>query len=320
MNPPVLILDDADVRQVVNLDDAVPTVELAFRKISLDEAMNVPRQRCQTDHVLLHVLPAAAKTLNAIGFKAYATGHFPKQSRIFLFDSKLGHLAAIVAGETIGDLRTGAAGAVAVKKLSRGDARTVGLIGAGRQAQMQLEAIGKVRKILNAKVYCPAEDPCTEFAREMTVRCGFDVQPVSSAEAAVREADIVITATTAIEPVLFGDWLADGCHVNLIGSNFLAKAEADVSVFRRTNLVAVDSREQAKSEAGDFVAALKANLFGWSDVLDLAHILTNRYPGRQAPGDITLFKSLGLGLQDVALAAKAVEKAKAAGLGRSVEI
>jgi ornithine cyclodeaminase/alanine dehydrogenase-like protein (mu-crystallin family) len=128
--------------------------------------------------------------------------------------------------------------------------------------------------------------------------------------------DIVITATTARDPVLLGTWLSPGQHINLIGSNMIAKAEADVEVFRRATLVVVDSKDQARQEAGDFVAPLNSGVLEWSDIIELAPLIVGRYPGRQSREDITIFKSLGLGIEDIVLAARIVELARAQGLGR----
>ena len=142
--------------------------------------------------------------------------------------------------------------------------------------------------------------------------------PVGSPEEAAKGQDIVITATTAREPVLRGEWLAEGAHVNLIGSNFLSKSESDVEVFRRANLVTVDSKDQARLEAGDFVAALNAGVLKWEDVYNLAPVLVGKYPGRESPRDVTVFKSLGLGVEDVALAVRLVQLARQKGLGREI--
>ncbi len=317
---PVLILTEDDVRAVLTMDLALAAVEAAFRKIALDEAVNVPRQRCQTDTVMLHVLPAAAKTLGALGFKAYTTGRFDPQFKVYLFDPKAGGLTAVLDADHLGRVRTGAATGVATKKLARSDASTVGLIGTGRQARTQLEAVCKVRAITGAKVFGRDESKRAAFAAEMSAVCGVAVEPVASAREAVEGRDIVITATSSREPVLKGEWLAPGAHVNLMGSNFLTSAEADVEVFRRAKLVAVDSKEQGRLEAGDFVAALSEHVLAWPDIKEFSQVLVNRYPGRQSPDDITVFKSLGLGVQDIATGVKVVEQARLKGLGREVEM
>ena len=317
---PLFTLAEDDVRKLLTMDLALTAVEASFRKLALDEAVNIPRQRCQTDTVMLHILPAAAKTLGALGFKAYTTGRFYPQFKVYLFDAKMGGLTAIVDADFLGQVRTGAATGVATKKLARADAATVGLIGTGRQARTQLEAVCKVRAIRSAKVYGRDEAKLAAFAAEMSAVCGFDVEPVNTPRGAVEGRDIVIAATSSRTPVLFGEWLAPGTHVNLMGSNYLTSAEADVEVFRRAKLITIDSKDQGRQEAGDFVAAMGEHVFGWQDVKEFAHVLVNRYPGRESPADITIFKSLGLGIQDIAVAVKVVDLAKANGMGREVEL
>lgn len=315
---PVHYLTEADVRQILTMDMAIESVEAAFRKLSLDEAVNIPRQRCQTDQVMLHVLPAAAKTLNAIGLKAYTTGKFDAKFHVYLFDPKIGGLIAILEADHMGAVRTGAASGAATKKLARKDATTLGLYGIGRQARTQVEAICKVRTIAKVHVFARDEAKRIAFAAEMSKVCGTEVIPVGTPEEAAKGMDIICTATSSREPILFGKWLSEGTHLNLVGSNFLGKAEADADVFKRATLVALDSKDQARAEAGDLVAAMAEGVIGWGDTYDFAHILAGRYPGRQTPQDITVFKSLGLGIQDVAVAAKVFKKAMELGIGKKI--
>lgn len=317
---PVLYLTEDDVRQLLTMDVALPAVEAAFRKLALDEAENVPRQRCQTDQVMLHVLPAAAKTLGAIGLKAYTTGKFPAKFHVTLYDPKTGEMTALMQADYLGQVRTGAASGVATRKLARPDASTVGLFGTGKQARTQLLAVCRVRTISRVHVYGRDAGRRTRFAAEMSRECGTEVVPVAIPEEAAKGLDVVITATTSREPVLFGAWVADGAHLNVVGSNFLSKTEIDVDVLRRAALVAVDSKEQAKLEAGDLVAALKEGVLHWQDVSELSRILVGRYPGRQSPQDVTVFKSLGLGVEDIAVAVKVVELARQRGVGRELPV
>jgi alanine dehydrogenase len=313
-----LYLTEAEVGRVVAMDLALDAVSAAFRKLALEEATNVPRQRCQTDQVMLHVLPAAAKTLGAIGFKAYVTSKTGTRFHVTLYDGKTGAMTAILEADLLGQFRTGAASGVATKKLARADATTAGCFGTGKQARTQILAVCKVRPIKKVHVYGRDADRCKAFAEEMSREAGAEVVSVEKPEEAARGMDVVITATTAREPVLFGEWVSPGQHLNLIGSNYLAKAEADVEVFRRATLVAVDSKEQAKLEAGDFVAALNAGVLHWSDIRELAPLLIGRYPGRESQQDVTVFKSLGLGIEDIALAVKVVELARQQGLGKEI--
>ncbi len=317
---PVLYLTETDVRQVLTMDVALPVVESALRKISLDEAVNNPRQRCQTDQVMLHVLPAAAKTMNAIGYKSYTTGKFDAQFQVTLFDPKFGGMIAILQADYLGQIRTGAASGVATKKLARQDSTTLGLFGTGKQARTQLLAVSKVRKLTKVYVYSRDADRRMAFAAEMSSECHVDVIAVATPQEAAQNLDIICTVTASREPVLLGEWVAPGTHLNIAGSNFLAKAEVDAEVFRRTSLITVDSKEQARTEAGDFVAAMNEHVFTWSDVVELPHVLVGRYPGRASPQDVTLFKSLGIGIEDVAIAAKVYELAKERGIGRELDI
>jgi len=315
---PVLYLTEADVARVLTMDLALDAVSIAFRKLALEEAVNIPRQRCQTDQVMLHVLPAAAKTLGAIGFKAYTTSKQGAQFQVVLFDPKHGGISALLEADLIGQFRTGAASGIATKKLARPDAVSVGCFGTGKQARTQLLAICKVRAVEKVHVYSRDSTRRSAFAAQLARETGVEVIPVEKPEEAAKGLDILVTATNSRDPVLFGEWVGPGQHINLIGSNFIGKAEADIAVFRKATVVTVDSKEQAKAEAGDFVTALNAGMLHWSDILELAPLLVGRYPGREMPEDVTLFKSLGLGIEDIALAVRVVELARQQGIGREI--
>jgi len=315
---PVLYLTEADVARVLTMDLALEAVGTAFRKLGLDEAMNIPRQRCQTDLAMLHVLPAAAKTLGVIGYKAYTTTKAAARFHITLYDGKTGEMTALLEADAIGQFRTGAASGVATKKLARPNSSRIGCIGTGKQARTQILAICRVLPVKSVRVSGRDAIRRAVFATHLAAETGVEVVPVEKAEDAVRGQDVVITATNSREPVLLGEWVSEGQHLNLIGSNFLTKSESDLEVFRKATLVAVDSKEQAKTEAGDFVAALNSGVLDWGDVIDLAPLLLGKYPGREAPQDVTVFKSLGLGIEDIALAARVVELAKQQGVGREI--
>jgi ornithine cyclodeaminase/alanine dehydrogenase len=176
-----------------------------------------------------------------------------------------------------------------------------------------------VRKVRRVQVYSPNEENRRAFARDMSEKCRVDVEPVPRPEMAAQDKDIVITATSSREPVLIGNWLAEGTHLNAIGSNFLGKAELDAVAVRRCNTIVVDSKDQARLEAGDFVQPLEDGSIHWSDIHELGQVIVGRYPGRVHAEDVTLFKSLGLALEDVAVAGALVAKAQASGAGRMIE-
>lgn len=317
---PVLHLTEDDVRGLLTMDDAIPAVESALRKLALDEAFNVSRSRCQTDHAMLHVLPAAAKTLGVIGYKAYVTTRAGARFHVTIYDGKTGEMLALMQADYLGQVRTGAASAVATKHLARKDATTAGIFGTGKQARTQLLGVSKVRNLTRAVVWSPSGERRKSFAADMSAACGIEVAPAAAPEEAARGLDVICMATSAREPVLFGAWLSPGQHVNAIGSNYLAKAEIDAEVVKRANVVTIDSKEQGRLEAGDLVAALDQGVIEWIDVTELGRVVAMRAPGRQSAEDITLFKSLGIGLEDIAVAKSVYDKAKEAGVGRWLDL
>jgi ornithine cyclodeaminase/alanine dehydrogenase-like protein (mu-crystallin family) len=313
---PVLFLTENDVRHLLTMDMALEAVEDGLRKLALDEAQNVARARSQTDHAMLHVMSASAKTLGIMGYKVYSTSRKGADFHVGLYDGKTGALLALVQADYLGQMRTGAASGVATQYMARPDASEVGLFGSGKQARTQLLAVCKVRKVRRVQVYSPNEEHRRQFAAEMTDLTRTEVMPVPRPEMAAEDKDIVITATSSREPVLNGHWIAEGTHVNAIGSNFLGKAELDPVAVRRCDSIVVDSKDQARLEAGDFSQALEEGSIHWADVHDLGQVIVGRFTGRAHAQDVTLFKSLGIAIEDVAVAARVYAKAQAAGLGK----
>jgi ornithine cyclodeaminase/alanine dehydrogenase-like protein (mu-crystallin family) len=316
---PVLLLTEDDVRQLLTMDMALEAVEEGLRRLALDEAVNVPRARAQTDHSVLHVMSAAAKKLGVMGYKAYATSRKGAHFHIGLFDGKSGALLALIQADYLGQVRTGAASGVATQFMARPEATEVGLFGSGKQARTQLLAVCKVRKIRRVQVYSLTEERRRRFAEEMREACQCEVEPVPRPEMAAEDKDIIITATTSREPVLNGHWIAEGTHLNVIGSNFLGKAEVDAVAVRRCDAIVVDSKDQARIEAGDFTQALEEGSIHWADIHELGQVIVGRYTGRARSQDVTMFKSLGIAVEDVAVAGRVYAKAQAAGAGRSIE-
>lgn len=315
----ILLLNEDEVRQLLTMEMAMEAVTEGLRKQALDEAQNIPRSRCQTDHAMLHVMSGAAKTLGVMGYKAYSTSRKGAQFHVGLYDGRSGALTALVQADYLGQVRTGAASGVATQFMARPESQEVGIFGSGKQARTQIEAVCKVRKIRRVQVFSPNEERRRAFAQEMSDKCQVEVQPVSRPEMAAQEKDIVITATASREPVLMGNWLSEGTHLNVIGSNFLGKAEVDVVTLRRCSTIIVDSKDQARSEAGDFMQALEDGALHWSTIHELGQVIVGRYPGRAHAEDVTMFKSLGIALEDIAVAARVVSKAMEKGVGKMVE-
>ncbi len=316
---PVMLLTEEDVRRLLTMDMALAAVEEGLRKMALDEAQNVSRARCQTDHVLLHTMSAAAKSLGYLAYKAYATSRKGTHFHVALFDGKSGALLALIQADYLGQMRTGAASGVATQYMARPDATEVGLFGSGKQARTQVQAVCRVRKVRRVQVYSRNEENRRRFAKEMSELCQCEVEPVPRPEMAAEDKDIIITATTSREPVLNGHWIAEGTHLNVIGSNFLGKAEVDAVAVRRCDSIVVDSKDQARLEAGDFVQPLEEGSIHWADIHELGQVIVGRFTGRAHPEDVTLFKSLGIAVEDLVTAARVYEKAKAEGVGKALD-
>ena len=310
-----IFLTENDVENVLTMPAALNAVEHALCDFGNGDAQNRPRQRVRAPRGVLHVMPAGWFTRGYVGYKAYTSFRGGARFYFHLFDSDTGEYLAIIAADKLGQMRTGAASGVATKFLAREDAQTVGIIGTGWQAESQLEAVCAVRSISRVKCFSRDEMRRAQFAEKMSARLGVRVEPVSSAETAIRECDIAIAITSAIQPVILGEWLGDGVHINGVGSNWAQRREVDVETLRRANVIFADSREQATAEAGDLIGAVNENIIGWHQVHELAALVSGRVNGRTSARDITFFKSCGIALEDVAVGALGYERAREQKIG-----
>lgn len=313
-----LFLDENCVAELVGMDDALGAVEEVFGEVGRGNVTNVPRIRAPLSDGTLRITAAVLNYRGYYGVKVSSTTIFESSAgRVFsLYKAKTGELAAIVQVFAMGALRTGAASGVATKHMALTDATRLGVIGTGRQARTQVEAICKVRPIQEILVYSRSAENRDRFCAALATNA--KTAPVDSAEAAVRDCHIVVTATTATEPVLRGDWLAPGTHVNAIGANYEYRRETDSAAIGRMSVIATDDLEQVKYEATDLTAPVAEGIIDWDKVVRLGDIVAGNLPGRQSDRDITLFKSLGVALEDVALAACAYEKALETGIGQKL--
>ena len=313
---PALYLTESDVRELLDMEIAIDVVEEAFKQLAGGGAMNVPRARAHAEGIYLHTMSAVAQYLGCAGWKAYTTTSHGARFHVGLYSTKTAEMTALIEANYLGQLRTGAASAVATECMARPDAKVVGLFGSGRQARTQLKGVCSVRKIELVEVYSRDEERCRQFAELMSEWCNTKVVPSRNPDEVAAEKDIVICATSARTPLFEGRVLDEGTHLNVVGSNFLNKAEVDATTVQRADTIVCDSIAQCRLEAGDFVAALEAGAVEWSNMHELADVVAGRDTGRKTPESITLFKSVGLALEDVALAARLVELAEKEGLGR----
>lgn len=314
-----LVLREKDVRSLLSMHDALIVLEDAFTAQAQGTAINTPRHRLVLPHGVLNMLAAAAPTLGVLGYKTYTAFREGVRFVVLLFSVQDGQLLAIIEADWLGAIRTGATSALATKYMARPDARAVGLIGAGKQAITQLMGVCAVCPISSVYVYSRNFQRCERFCQEMTRILNIEVVPVAHAQDAVEGADIVITATSSGGPVLFGEWLAPGCHINAIGSNWPRRRELDPTVLRHCSLIVTDSLEQARVEAGDFILSEQSG-FDWLLVHELSEVVGGRRPVRVAPDEITLYKGLGIALEDIATAAHVYNLACQQGVGEQLEL
>lgn len=311
-----IYLSEEDVAWLLDIDTAIDSVEEAFRLLGEERAANQPRRRAHAGNgTILHSMSAACESLGYVGCKTYVTTRDGARFQFHLSDAKTGEPVAMIEANLLGQMRTGAATGVATRYMARPDARVVGCFGTGFQARAQLKAICHVRRIERIDVYSRDGLHRQKFADEMSEYCGVPVAAVHSPEEAAADKDIVICATTSRTPVFDGHALAEGTHVNAVGCNYLNKAEIDITTVRRADHIACDSVEACKLEAGDFVAALEDGSLDWPRVHELSDVVLGRETGRANPEDITLFKSVGIALEDLAVAVRIYERARSEKIG-----
>jgi len=316
-----LLLKEADVRALLTMPMALEAVEESLRLQGNGELSLHPRRRLKLpDNALLHYMAAGDPVHGFISMKIYISVRGAVRFMVPLFRSATGEMAALIEADALGQIRTGAATGVATKYLANADARFAGIIGTGYQARTQLEAVAAVRRLERVRAFGRDPERRAQFCREMSARIGIEVEPVESGEKAVRGADIVVTATSAMKIVLEGPWLSPGVHVNAIGANWAQKRELDDVAVTRADAIVVDSIEQAKMEAGDLILSFANDATRWDAVRELGAIVAGKIPGRTGPNQITLFKSNGIATWDLAVAVRVFKLAVARGVGQSIPL
>ncbi len=314
-----LLLTEADVKAILTMPLAMELVEESFRRLADGTAVSQPRRRLRlAEKGLMHYMAASDSAGGYLGLKIYTVSPSGARFLVPLFSGHSGELLALIEANYLGQMRTGAASGVATRVLARADARVAAMIGTGLQARTQLEAVALARKLEFVRAYGRDAERREIFARDMTARIGAPVMPVVTAEEAVRGADIVITCTTSTTPVVDARWLERGVHINAAGVNFANKREIDSETVRRADLIAADSVEQSKIEAGDLILAFGDELQRWNSVRELSDIISGKVAGRTNAEQITLFKSNGIAIEDIVVGGRVYELARERGMGREV--
>ncbi len=314
----ILYLSEKEIGHLVDIADAVNAVESVGRSMAARETIFEPRTRLRMKNGFLHLMPASMENDRVFGYKAYTS--FKGKARFFvhLFDGETGVPLAIMEGDKLGQLRTGAASAAATRVLARRNAESFGLFGSGYQAESQLEAVLSVKKFKDIRVYSRNFEHAQKFSAMMGEKLGMAVRAVKDpAEAA--SCDVVTTITAATSPVLSGEFLRPGCHVNAAGGNMLVKRELDERAVERAGLIVIDGREQGKKECGDFLPLIEKGKLHWDDVREFGDLFSGA-ASRSDDEEITLFKSQGIAPWDVALAKVAYERAVESKTGTSLNL
>jgi ornithine cyclodeaminase/alanine dehydrogenase-like protein (mu-crystallin family) len=312
MEPAMLYLTESDVLRFLPMRDCIGLMRTAFERLASGEAINQPRRRLHLPtKSTLHYM--AGGDGRYFGAKIYATN--PGHGAYFLFLLYRAEDAAplaMIEANHLGQIRTGAASALATQLLGRPDSRRLAIIGSGFQACTQLEAMLAVLPFERVLVWSRSEEKRQAFAHKYAGRFNAEVEAAPSAEEAVRNADVIVTATNAAEPVLEDYWVAPGTHVNAMGSNQARRRELPPELVERAGLIVADNVEQSRMESGDLLLALTEA--GWQRVVELKDVVAGR-AARSKPDEITLFKSNGLAVEDVIAAGAVYERAVAAGAG-----
>jgi ornithine cyclodeaminase/alanine dehydrogenase-like protein (mu-crystallin family) len=310
-----LLLREAEVRTLITVGEAIDVLDAAFRDWADGHADNQPRRRVAAG-IVLATMSAALPTRGILGFKAYTAGRHGAQFRTQLFDASSGELMAILEGDHLGRVRTGAASGLATRYLARPDASRLTIFGAGTQALTQVLAVASVRPLQEVRVLSRDAARRERLLAELAAS-GIRAIAGGDQREAVEAADIITTVTSAGSPLFPGAWLRPGQHLNVAGSNWPHRREVDGEAVSRASLVVADDAHAARVEAGDLLLAEADGMLDWARVHSLREVIAGTLK-RSDPHQITLFKSVGLALEDIAVGATVLERARSRGIGEQV--
>jgi ornithine cyclodeaminase/alanine dehydrogenase-like protein (mu-crystallin family) len=302
-----IYLNEQHAAEFVDMVSAVAAVRAALLAQARGEAVNVPRTRLSFGERKLNLMAGGGRAPDRYALKSYGSATY----HILLYSAEQG-LLAIMEANRLGQIRTGAASAVATAVMARRDAGKVGLIGAGRQARAQLLALHCVGHVTEVAVFARDRARQAAFCAQLASELALPVRAAGSAAAAVGDADIVVTATNASTPVVMREWLKPGTHINAMGANAPSRRELDPQIVLQASLLVTDDVAQARSEAAEFIDLAAAGRLDWNDLVPLHRVVAAPDLHRNQDG-ITLFKSLGIGLEDLAIASLLYDRAVASG-------
>jgi ornithine cyclodeaminase/alanine dehydrogenase-like protein (mu-crystallin family) len=341
----MLLINDAEVRQVLAMDDCIEAMERAVAEESKGVAVSAPRTRYKVQPDLdqagymATIIPGAVPSCEVASMRYASTivqervvggvkrMNFLSPSKrnwdfVMLFSLQTGEPLALIADYSLSAIRVGATTGVVHRALAKKNAKVVGIFGSGHQARANLQAITSVRNIEEVKVYSSTKANRDRFAEEMTQMLNVEVRPVSSPEEIVKGSDIVMCATNSSQPVFDGKWLEPGQLVTtLVNTDGVhRRTEADATTFLRSDLIVLNSREAAKTnQQRELLDLIDGGSFGWDKVCEMGQVITGEHPGRTSDQQIIYYKSnTGVGIQFAAAGASIYEACKKRGLGREL--
>jgi ornithine cyclodeaminase/alanine dehydrogenase-like protein (mu-crystallin family) len=325
----ILVVSQDEVPRLLAMAECMDAMAAVLRALAEGDALLPLRTvlRLPSGGGAFAVMPAYLATPPAIGLKAITvfpgnegTEYDSHQGAVLLFDTAHGRLLAIMDASSITAIRTAAVSGVATRALAREDAHDLALLGTGVQAMTHLEAMLLARRIRRIRAWSRNEKSVARFVARAAQRFGVTVEPMASAQAAGEGADHICRVTASRDPVHAGAWIAPGAHVNAVGSSVPTARELDTEAMRRSALF-VDRRESARNEAGDFLVPKSEGVIGDDHIrAELGEVLRGRHGGRSSAEEVTVFKSLGLAVEDVAAAHHIHEAARRTGAGTWVEL
>jgi alanine dehydrogenase len=325
----MLLLSESEVQRLIDLDELIAALRQAHIQYSTGRAVMPVRLVVPLPEVRGRItsMPGYLDQDQALGMKVvtyfqdnYKQGLPAILATIMLFSHETGKIIAAMDGTYITTIRTACASALATRCLANRETPVLGIIGAGVQARAHIRALGRVRELSRVKIYSPSGSSGVKIRTDLENEVGIPIDVVPSAEQAVRDADLVLTVSTAKEPVLRSEWLKSGAHINAVGSHRPDLREIDGATLSRS-LVVVDGRAAIMAECGDVLLALKENSFSEAGIhAEIGEILAGTKAGRSSAAEITLYKSVGIAIQDVATAQLVYRKALERQIGTHVEI
>ncbi|MDA0677294.1 MAG: ornithine cyclodeaminase family protein [Chloroflexi bacterium] len=310
-----IYLTESEVNGLLTMDMALDALDEVFKARAAGKVANIPRTRLPLGRGSYNLMAASWPERGVVGHKSYAAGGGGASFHVMLYGTSGEGLLAIIEANRMGQVRTGAASGIGTRYMARDDASTVAILGSGYQAETQLEAVASVRKITSARVFSRTPERRNSYAERMSERLGIEVRPTESSEAAVSGADVVCTITNAAVPVLTGEMLEPGMHVNAAGGNSWQRRELDTHAVAMSDIVATDDIQQAKTECGELILAADTGHFYWDMLVSLDQIAAGLRSGRDTDAQVTLFESQGVALEDVAVCHRLLLLAQANGVG-----